>query len=179
MTPHIPKKTRDKLIIVLAAITLLAVVIAWTRIIQPANVTLIGIQTEKTSEKRRQDLIRELIALRGKVDSYQIRFSPTKEAAWLIGELNRMADESGVVLQSAAPIGQDEKGGYSKITIRVEAKASYHQLGDFISRIESAPKFIKVLILRAEKPTNPEEAKQGLVKSALSVSVFYSGKSAS
>jgi Tfp pilus assembly protein PilO len=178
MIRNIPKKTRDKLIIALAGIAILTFAIAWNRIIQPANATLLSIQTEKASQKRRQDLIRDLIALQKKVDSYHIRFSPTKEATWLIGELNRMADESGVVLQSAAPVGQDEKGGYDKITIRVEAKASYHQLGDFMSRIESAPKFIKVLILRAEKPANPEEAKHGLVRSALSVSVFHSRKSA-
>ncbi|HTL71402.1 MAG TPA: type 4a pilus biogenesis protein PilO [Candidatus Eisenbacteria bacterium] len=171
-----PRKTREKILALCALAAVVSLAVGWNSVIRPAMVDMAVSDSEKAAEARRQTLIRDLEAVEKKIADDEALLSTGKEITWLIEALNQMAQESDVTLVSAAPVGLETRAQYDKTAVRLEARATYHQLGDFASRIENSKRFIKVLSARIERPLNPDEAKEGKLNAFFSLAVFNPSK---
>ena len=136
--------------------------IAWSLFIKPVHKKLDAIEIEKKSIGLKKASIENIAAMKGRTLAYEKAVSSAQQLPWLIEESNRMAAESGLTLVSAAPAGaSSDDADYKKIGLRIEARGSYHELGQFISMVENSPRFIKVGTVNVTLPTSDDD-KQGL-----------------
>ncbi len=79
-----------------------------------------------------------------KIGEYKKLFSGDK--TWLIEQLNSTAEKTGVSILSILPEETKRVGDIlERASVRIDAECTYHQLGEFISRAESLPAYVKVL----------------------------------
>lgn len=125
-----------------------------------------AIQHERTLEDRRVQLERSLEL----VDAYRKRLAPEAEATWLLQEVGHVATESGVNLSAASPRKPRQLDQFTQLSVALHFTSSYHQLGQFVSRLEAAERFLRVdeLTLRMLDPESPDpQADVELVVSTL------------
>ena len=111
----------------------------------------------------------------GKVEkeiaSYQPRIVPERNDEWLRRSVTDMAGQSRVEIVSISPQAPDDKGVYVRLPLRLEVECEYHQLGDFISKMESSEKFIKVDALNRGVIGTKEG--RTIARVSLTISTFY------
>jgi len=118
-----------------------------------------------------------------KLSGYKQKLSSAGDKAWLIEELNSIADKTKFSILSITP---DEKklagGGYlERISVRIEAEGNYHQLGEFVSRVESLEQYVKILAVDIDRTASAgvldaagggARPKASIYKISLSVGLF-------
>jgi len=101
---------------------------------------------------------------RQKINSYEDMLPIEQEIPALLEELSGMAKASNVKIVEIVPVVSKESNAprpnqiYREIPILISAKCGYNDLGSFISRLESANRFMKVadLHIKANKD-NPKK----------------------
>ena len=167
----IPESTFKTLVVYTVTIVAGGSFLCWNFFVKPIFVKLKSVKTETAAIGQKKTAVENISALKRRFESYEKSLSPVQQLPWLIEESNRIASESHLTLVSAAPAGDQISEDYKKITLRIEARGGYHELGDFVSRIENLPRFIKISDLHARSTATEEDAKKGLYIS-LSLSIF-------
>lgn len=117
----------------------------WNLLLKPQGARLAAIKKARAEQTERTKIASRIAAAEQKALSYKKYFSPAADSSGLIDTVNRTAGELGISLLSVVPqeSGQDVDA-YRKIGLRLETRCGFHALGEFVSRLESAPFFIKV-----------------------------------
>lgn len=95
------------------------------------------------------ELKREIGMRQDKMTRYEKMFPPDQPISGLLENLSTMARNSNVKITAItpetarAPSAQKDKV-YQTISIRINAKSGYHELGNFLARLEGSDKFMKV-----------------------------------
>jgi len=97
-------------------------------------------QTARTKE----DLIKEISAMREAIEYYEKRIPSEKGIPWLLKELSRVARETGIRYVSITPMSEERSELFVKIPMSVQIKCGYHSLGRYLSKIESSQRFMTV-----------------------------------
>lgn len=119
---------------------------------------------------QREDRRSQLEASQRLVESYRKRLAPEEEVVWLVRESGRLAREAEIQLSAVNPRRLRQVGGFSQLAVSLHFQTSYHQLGQFLSRIESAEHLLYVDELDftlVRKPDGSPVAEVNLVVSAL------------
>lgn len=106
-----------------------------------------NIKSAEENIKNIEAVQRRLNDLKKRIGSYENRLPQKKEIPSLLQYLSEIAAESGVKITSIEPVKEIAPAGskdYTEIPIALSAKCGYHQLGTFISKLESSPRFMKV-----------------------------------
>ncbi|MDD5006067.1 MAG: type 4a pilus biogenesis protein PilO [Candidatus Omnitrophica bacterium] len=100
----------------------------------------------------------EMAELDEKNNNFKIMIVDEKDIAVLIEKISNLADDSGVKIIQIKPLmdnsdlniieAKDSK--FREIEIQIVGKADFHQLGNFVSSLESASNFFKVSSLDIE-----------------------------
>lgn len=169
-----PKQLLDKLVdlfnersahekkMILIFGVLILVAIDWWVLIQPAVDMLTKntpvIQTVKKEirqlkqDKRNRRLIdKDWQDVRAKLDVMETSFTSGDETNVLLEYLSKEAQSSGVRIVSIKPRESEEKtknSPYHKVPIQITATSSTHELGQFLSALESGPRFFRVTDLK-------------------------------
>ena len=64
--------------------------------------------------------------------------------ATLIQTINQIAQQSGMTLSSVTPIEAEKQDTTIQYSLLIESDCTFHELGRFISKIESYEKFLKI-----------------------------------
>ncbi len=168
-------KTRNTLLIVSLVISLVGCFLGWHLIVKPSFLKMELLKNEKNMDVKKNAVLMNISTLEKKLNTYVPLLSEKKESSWLIQTVSKTAEASNLALISVVPPASDNRGEYDKISVVIEAAGTYHELGDFASRIESAPRFIKIMHVRIENPPNDQGRKDAL-KFFLSLSVYYPHK---
>jgi type IV pilus assembly protein PilO len=101
-----------------------------------------------------------------KVESYEKKLPAEQEIPALLENLSNMAKDSNIKIVGIVPAMsyfKDDKSVkknpiYREIPILITAKSGYHELGNFLNRLENAGRFMKVvdIDIKANK-TNPKK----------------------
>lgn len=78
-------------------------------------------------------------------------FEVSNQLPTLLEYLSKLASESGARITSLKPAEAPPSTGaklYFSVPVEIHAKASMHELGNFISRLETGPSFFKVTNLK-------------------------------
>lgn len=132
------------------------------------------IQKMKARVAEERDKNRTLAGIGGvekEIASYQPRIASERNNEWLRRSVTEMADQYRVKIVSISPQAPDDKEVYVRLPLKLEVECGYHQLGEFISRLESSKEFIKVDGL----DLTVKEAEEGrmVARVSLIVSTFY------
>jgi len=103
-------------------------------------------------------LQQDVEALRQTIALYAKKIPDEVDMRRLLQKLSSTAQETGVEITVLRPLEAGEEGPaqaatqfFKKVTIQIEANAGYHQVGQFINRLEMLDQFIAVedIIIRA------------------------------
>lgn len=94
-------------------------------------------------------LRKQVEASRDRIESYERTLPAGQEIPKLLSDLSDMAKRSGVKIVGITPLPpKDDKVPaqtiYQEIPILISAKSGYHELGKFISNLETSDRFMKV-----------------------------------
>jgi len=106
--------------------------------------------------------------LRGKLASFNKKFSSKQEISSLLKELSNLAKNSDLKIISIKPHSAVSStqtdlsaGMYQKFPISINALCGYHQLGKFLTRLENADTFMRVADIRIT--ANPQDSTEHMV----------------
>lgn len=92
----------------------------------------------------------ELMELRDKMGRYDKMLPSEQPISSLLESLSAMARESNVKIAAITPLAVKEDKAreshrvYEEVPILISAKSGYHELGNFLARLEGADRFMKI-----------------------------------
>ncbi|MEA3560777.1 MAG: type 4a pilus biogenesis protein PilO [Candidatus Omnitrophota bacterium] len=103
-----------------------------------------NIEANMSEERKKQSILGQIKEIEGKIKNYKPRLSDTLETHWLLENVSKMAGKAGVDLVSIKPVSSKQEGDYVFLRISLKVICGYHQLGNFISKLENSELFIKI-----------------------------------
>ncbi len=132
--------------------------------------TMTVLQAQLADFQQTQGLREEVARSLAEIEEFRNRFSQNPDTEWLVGEVSRLAERAEIQLTTilpASPKKVEGLEGLMTLSVALEFTASYHQLGKFLSIVESAPVLIRVDELTLAR------SEQGRAKVQLTVSTLY------
>ena len=136
------------------------------------------IQSQILQEQADEQALTDVAGLLGQLETYRKRLAPEPDPAWLVRQVVALSQDAGVQLAEITQDTPEPFQDFTRLTIRLQFNASYHQVGRFLDRLEHAPAFIRVdrlEVLRSEGTRGP--ATISLVLSSLYVPEGTQGRS--
>lgn len=140
----IDKKMPNKIAILSIAIGVIAFIIGLVFICKPFTDRTNSLRAEILRERDKNILIGNIRALGKHLKVYDKRLPKDASVSWLIGELSDMASKEHVELSSITPGPPEDYEFYTKLYVIMDTISTYHELGRFLSRIESSDKFLRI-----------------------------------
>lgn len=132
--------------------------------------TMTTLRAQLTDQQQTQGLREQAAQSLQEIERFRKQLPPQPETEWLMREVSRLAEEAGIQLTTILPANPKKVEGLEGVmtlTVALDFTAPYHQLGKFLSVVESAPVFIRVdelMLARNE---------QGRAKVQLTVGTLY------
>ena len=115
-------------------------------VVGPSLNRLAALRTEKNGLLQKGTLYQSIADQEKKISDYRKNLSKISDKAKAIEELNALAAQSGLTVLSMVPDEKKITATYlEKINVKIEAEGNYHQLGEFVSRVENLEQFVKIL----------------------------------
>ncbi len=115
-------------------------------VVKPALNNLRSIRSDIASLTEKVSSYTYVLEGESKLLNYKKLFSGDR--TWLIEQINSIAEKSGLSILSILP---EEPGKATDLlersSVRIEAEATYHQLGAFVSQLESLDSYVKLQIV--------------------------------
>ena len=151
--------SQNKSVVIVILIFIVALGIGNKFIYQPRTKIIKQIHLEIEKQTQKNGLLQDIIALKKDIASYNERIPRNTEITWIVDEISKLSKDSGIELLSLEPQAIEDRGSYYRLPLELDIKCSYHQLGNFLSKIENSPKFIRLdnFRLDTEPETGPKE----------------------
>ncbi len=175
------RNTREKVMIIILGAALVIFFDYWVLIHPVVNVfrntlpDLAALESELKSYRDDQNnkgrIEKEWLGSKKETSEKERSFVAPDELPSLLENLSKVALESGVKILSLKTGESEESGNthrYARVPIHISAVAGTHELGAFLSRLESGQTFFKVLDLKI-KAQGPSEPKRHIVDAVLQV----------
>lgn len=147
----IEKNAQNKIFFISGSIIFIVIFIGTVFIYKPFILKKEGLKNKIQEETKRNLYLAQIKLIKEHVDLYEKRLPERKSVSWLLEEVSRIASESALELISIKPEGPEERGNFTKLPIRIEAHSTYHELGKFLSQLESSKKFFKIEDLQLKR----------------------------
>lgn len=108
-------------------------------------------RAEILNERDRNVLIGTVRALGKHLKVYEKRLPEGRGVSWLLSQVSDMASGENIEIASIKPGTPEKRGLYTKLYVEMDITSTYHQLGMFISKIESSEKFLRVERINAKR----------------------------
>ncbi|MDO8602949.1 MAG: type 4a pilus biogenesis protein PilO [Candidatus Omnitrophota bacterium] len=143
-TKKIEKNTVNKLYIAMAVIIVLTLITGILFIYTPFASKNKSLRADILKERDKNVLIGRIRALSKYIKIYDKKIPEGGSVSWLLGEVSNIASSEQVEVSSIKPGNPEGYGLYTKLSVAVDLISTYSQLGNFVSRIESSEKFLKI-----------------------------------
>ena len=158
------QKTKHRRLIIMVAPILGGFLLGGNFVVKPGLVKINKVKTDMSGLSQKESAFTHIAAYEQKIDIYKQKLSKEGDKSWLIEQLNAIADKAKFSILSINP---DEKKSssvdyFDRISVKIEAEGNFHQLGEFVSRVESLEQFIKILSIEIDKPIQSSELGEGL-----------------
>ncbi|MBU1146868.1 MAG: type 4a pilus biogenesis protein PilO [Candidatus Omnitrophica bacterium] len=101
-------------------------------------------RAEILHERDRNVLIGTVRALGKHLKVYEKRLPEGRSVSWLLSQVSDMASGENIEIASIKPGTPEKRGLYTRLYVEMDITSTYHQLGRFMSKIESSEKFLRV-----------------------------------
>ncbi len=105
------------------------------------------------------------------MELYRRRLAPEQDVVWLLRTVGELANEADIHLSTISPQPPKHRGEFTQVSVSLRLTASYHQLGQFLSRLESAEHLLRVDKLNLSPKASGDGASEADVD--LVVSTMY------
>lgn len=88
----------------------------------------------------------EAASLVRRLEAFRKRLAPEPDPSWLVREAMTLMDGSGLQLITVTQESPRAAGlsGFTRVSIALQCRGTYHQFGQFIDRLERAGVFLKI-----------------------------------
>lgn len=170
--------TRDKLVAITFVVAVGTLIAGWSFVVKPELNAAAKIRAEKNDYRERVGLVSKIADAEKRLAALHGRLPEKAEISWLIETINKLADDAGISLLSVTPVSREPFEGYYRLPVRIDIECSYHQLGDFVSRVENSPRFLSVRAMRVEGQRVPDASGAAKLRVNLLLSALYPGAEA-
>ena len=147
-------KVKNRRLVVIVVPIVAGLSLGGMLLVKPAFDRLVNIKKEIQGLKQKELSYGVILESEKKVGELKGRFSGDK--SWLIEQLNTVAEKTGFSILTILPEDPKKVGDYLEQTsVRIDAEGDYHQLGEFVSRVESLEPFIMMLSVSITTDTMP------------------------
>lgn len=127
-----------------------------TEEIEGAQASRTAMQAQLTAAKDLQQKflqLREEVEARKVIDQQNMRVLPAQaEIAGMLGELNRIAELSGLSIRSVEPVPESAQQFYYRIPVNLTLTGRYHQLAKFFYNVSRLQRAINMENIRLQDP---------------------------
>jgi Tfp pilus assembly protein PilO len=154
-------KFKNRKLVVIVVPVLLGLFAGHTLVVRPGLRQLHMTQDELDTLSKKEGSYNFILNNEKKMEGYQQALKGA-DKTWLIEHINEAGSKSGVSINSISPDEQRKIGDHLlSIPVRVEAEATYHQLGEFVSQLESSEQFLKILNLSLQGSASQSQGQGG------------------
>lgn len=152
---------------------ILAILIGKNLIYKYTSEKLVRLRKQAEDAKEKNNISEDIAILDGRLRAYQNRSLPTQAPGAFLDRIAQLAKEADVRINAFNPLPIVYTEHYIEMPIKVLLRCDYHQLGHFLSLLESNREFIEIRALNMQKATviNPEQTQ--LPRIDLTVSTYY------
>lgn len=169
-------KVKNRKLALAVALALAGVWIGNAMIASPIVRQIKMLENDEGEVAKKEPMLRSIVDLENSLEKHKHALAQTKESAQIIEELSSLAFRSGFAVQSIVPEPPSKTGaGFERLSVRMDAEGTYHELGEFVSQIESLKYLAK--IAKVDMSVQKAGGRSG-VKISLSVNLFYPSKDA-
>ncbi len=119
------------------------------------------LDTLKSDKKAAPEIKKKWDNIQNELIEKEKGFQGTDQLPALLENLSKLANEAGVRITSVKPVGDSVPVGnklYFSVPLQMNASAGGHELGAFLSKLETDQIFYKVTDLKiSQNPTNPRK----------------------
>ena len=184
-------KIKDRRLVVIVVPIAAGAFLGWVAVVKPSLARLSTLRSQKSELSSKAAAFNDILGWETKLAAYKKRLAPIEDKAKTIEDLGTAATATGLSVSSIAPDEKKAVGAYlERVSVRIDAEGNYHQLGEFVSRVESMDSFVKILgvlinaspdtvIDSSSGPSNrPKKAGANSYKISINVGLFYAPKDA-
>lgn len=138
-------KKPNKIVISSTITIIIVLVVSLAFIYKPFLNKCKTLRSSILQERDRNLLIGKIRALGRHLKVYEKRIPQKgRGVSWLLSQISEMAAEESIEIISIKPGMPEGHRLYTKVYVILDTASTYHQLGRFVSRVESAEKFFRV-----------------------------------
>jgi Tfp pilus assembly protein PilO len=158
------KKKPNKIIVISALIIVVALISGIVLIYMPFANKNRSLRSQILDERDRNVLIGKIRGIGKHLKIYNKAFPEARDVSWLLGEVSDMASKEHIEVASIKPGMPEDRGLCTELNIVLDTVSTYHQLGKFLSRIESSEKFLRIASIAIKRVDIDETFKEGATK---------------
>lgn len=146
-------------LVITLVLLLIGFVVGFQFIYLPKMEAIRSLEELQKEEEEKGVLSDEVTKLEKQLVSYEKRLFPKgKEEIELLNRVREIASDTGVRVTSIIPqeVRDKRKRTYQKFLLTISFAGTYHHVGDFVSKIESSEKVMKIDALEFSVPHKGE-----------------------
>ncbi|MBN3038029.1 MAG: type 4a pilus biogenesis protein PilO [Candidatus Omnitrophica bacterium] len=164
-------KYQNKAIFIL--VFLLVCFIGYNLVLKYNQTKIASVKEEIEKEKKKGELLIDISILDRKMKTFRSRSFPSTEITPLLDMITPLAKECGIAIETFSPRPLSHKEGFAYIPLEIPLRCGYHQVGKFISLLESNKELIRVQSVRLGKLDDIEGAGVGMLQVNLTLNGLY------
>ncbi len=102
------------------------------------------IQQQLTEARQKHELQQVVVSSLYALEQQRTRFAERADPDWLLQEISQLTKAAGLEARAVSPHPAQTRGDVTVLRVSLQFSATYHELGRFLSRIESHPRFLQV-----------------------------------
>ncbi|NQU73152.1 MAG: type 4a pilus biogenesis protein PilO [Candidatus Omnitrophica bacterium] len=142
---------KNRILIIGIAIALISVWHGYNNIYKATITSIQKVKKDIYNEGVSIDISKRLSALNKEVKGYEDYFAKETDVLWLMDKVSRFAGDSGLKIISVNSRPCSPLKTFLYCNVNIVTTGTFHQLGDFISSIESSNEFMHVEKLSFDK----------------------------
>ena len=129
--------------------------------------------SQTAQEEKKNDILGTIAMLDRRLSAHKERSLPLKDATQLIDRLSLLAKEAIIEVETLNPLPVTERDYYTELSVQIPIKCNYHNLGRFLSLLESNEDFLWVKQLKIKKVIVTDSKKKILPEVDLIISGIF------
>lgn len=154
MDALMPSQTKTKITLVALGVFVGSCLLGWPLIIGRSLDKIKALKADEVNLRSQKVVADRLQALQSQINQNKDFFSEEGAETVIIQKMSQLAQQAGMLVLSATPQAKNENDLVRRDSFQLELRGSYHQLGKFISLLESQKPGIKVSDVRIDKNQN-------------------------
>lgn len=102
------------------------------------------IQQQLTEARQKHELQQVVVSSLYALEQQRTRFAERPDPDWLLQEISQLTTVAGLEARAVSPHPALTRGDVTVLRVSLQFRATYHELGRFLGRIESHPRFLQV-----------------------------------